>query len=60
MTRQQDNTRSRRVEAVRDACPTGKTELAEDLRVDATFDETVSALARTVAIHRDGSPRRER
>ena len=59
MTGQQDNTRPRRVEAVRDTCQPGKTELEEDQRVDAMFDEAVSTLARTVAVHRHDGPRRE-
>ena len=60
MTRQQDNTRPRRVEAVRGTCQPGKTELKEDLRVDTTFDEVFGALAQPAEVHQDGSPRRER
>ena len=60
MTRRQVDARPRRVEVVRDTCQPGNTELGEGLRVDAAFDEADSALARTVAVHRDDSPRRER
>ena len=60
MTGQQDNSRPRRFEAVRGTWQPDNTELEEDLRVDVSFDEVVSKLARTDAIHRDGSPRRER
>ena len=43
MTGQQDNTRPRRLEVVRDSCQLRMTELEADLRVDATFDEVVCA-----------------
>ena len=60
MTRPEDNNRLRRVEVVRDTHQSCRSELEEGLRVDTTFDETFSARAQTVEVHRDGSPRRER
>ena len=56
MTAQPDRTKPRPVKIVRDTYQPSKAELEEDLRVDATFDEAVRALARPVEIRRTVRP----
>lgn len=52
MTEKQDKPRTRRVKIVGSTYRPSKAELAGDLRVNATFDEAVAALARPVKIRR--------
>ena len=49
----------RDVEIVRSTYQPGKAELEADMRVDATFEETVDALAQPVNIRYIDRPRRE-
>ena len=49
-----------RVEIARDSYQPSKAELEADTRVDATFEDAVSALAKPVEIVRVARPRRDR